>query len=133
MNKFIIVYTFKYFLLPLLVPSGVPLSIHATPLSATTLFITWLPPNSSLINGIITNFTLQYNSTKRNGPQNVEKVIPVTEGINNFYHILDGLTYGGPNYTISIAANTAMGQGPFSAALTAQTQHSGISNIHLFL
>ena len=101
-----------------------PRDLAATPITASILLITWLAPVYTEINGKLTDFTLIYSSTKDNGPKDVEKVIPVTEGTNNYYFILQGLSYGGPDFNLSLAANNAVGRGPV-ASIAAPTLHSG--------
>ena len=128
-----LVLSFNYCTLVLsLDPVGTPLSLSARPLSDSVLLITWLSPDKIEINGKLTNFTLLYSSTKKNGPKNFEKIIPATDGLNNFFFILQGLTYGGPDYVIRVAANNEAGIGPFSS-VNAQTFYSGrfIENMHL--
>ena len=102
-----------------------PRDLAATPISASSLLITWLPPVLTEINGKLTEFTLIYSSTKDNGPKDVEMAITATEGWNNYYFILQGLSYGGPDFNLSLAANNALGRGPV-ASITAPTLHSGL-------
>lgn len=108
-----------------LAPVGMPRDLEATPISASILLITWLPPVYTEINGILTDFVLIYSSTKDNGPKDVEKVIPAIEGANNYYFILKGLSYGGPDFNISLAASNTDGRGP-ATNITAPTLHSGL-------
>ncbi|KAI6660509.1 hypothetical protein LOD99_14093 [Oopsacas minuta] len=105
-------------------PIGTPRSLNATALSVSISLITWQLPGKLEINGKLTNFTLFYSSKKDNGPKNIETTIPVTDGDNNFYFILQGLTNGGPDYEIRLAVNNEAGRGPF-ANTTAKTLHSG--------
>ena len=108
-------------------PVGAPLSLSARPISESILLLTWLSPEKKYLNGKLTNFTVLYSSKKENGPKNFERITPAIDGLDNFYFILQGLTYGGPDYEISVSANNEAGSGPFST-INAQTLYSGRFN-----
>ena len=85
--------------------------------TSTSISLTWEPPADDQINGIIVLYII--------------RVVPVNGGATLYYNSSTTsvtLTSLSPytTYECYIAAETSAGRGPFSSALTVQTDESGI-------
>ena len=99
------------------VPTGSPQGLTATLLSPRSIQLDWMPPSLSDQNGVITNYTIL--------------VTPLDTGISQMPVISITNTHLVPNllphtvYVCIVAANNAVGSGPFSSVLTVQTPETG--------
>ena len=78
-------------------------------------------PDGSGRNGVITNYSILYQLDN-----NVQSPEMVTTTNNSTSLALQGLI-GSSVYRVMVATNTRVGRGPFSAAVTGATLHSGNS------
>lgn len=83
------------------VPDGFPSNVQSTSAQLSMITVTWIPPPANLTNGRITGYRVRYTS---NSPQ-----YAITTELSATLNIEAGDTY-----LISIAAQTAVGEGPFS-------------------
>ena len=102
----------------LLVPSSSPqlLTVEETPLLGQ-LLVNWSHPPCQDRNGIITNYTVSYTSSSSSSPMYVTLTDNSTSVLLNG---LDVLTV----YSVSVAASTRIGQGPYSNPVTMETSNS---------
>ena len=101
----------------LAVPSGAPQNFMITADSSTSLSMTWDPPAVQHRNGIITAYTINITSNGWSITQTVSLGTSFRlESLRPFV-----------SYTCSIAAQTSVGQGPFSTTVTATTPEDGMS------
>ena len=76
------------------------------------IFVEWGPPPESEQNGVITLYTVQFQSPS--------DPMPVNQTTASLNLSLPGL-FPGVTYNISVAAHTAVGPGPFSDVLQQET------------
>ena len=95
-----------------LVPGGPPSNFRATVVNSTTITLSWSEP--LLPHGVITSYTITYNSTGRQ--------ISVTVNARDTSYLLSGLDEF-TTYDVFIYASTRVGSGP-SATLTVTTNPS---------
>ncbi len=95
-------------------PSSPPLDVLVTDITSTSLLLTWSPPATEDHNGVLEEYTILITS--------------VTDYLDFFIEenslIVDSLKPY-TKYDIVVAASTHEGMGPFSEALTVQTEEDG--------
>lgn len=100
-----------------LVPTGSPQGLTATLLSPQSIQLDWMPPSLSDQNGILTNYTILVMPLDTGISQ-----IPITSVANTLI-VQNLLPY--TVYVCIVAANNAVGRGPFSSVLTVLTPETG--------
>ena len=105
--------TFTHF--PFLVPSAPPTDISAIALNATTLNITWQPPDPANQNGIIRSYVVAVFSPDSDTSQQLE---------SNESHIVLYNLHPFYSYSFFIAAET-VGPGPFTEIFSIQMPPAG--------
>lgn len=105
-----------FLFLVLAVPSGPPVNLALTPLSSTSIILTWNPPLIHERNGLITTYTITFTSegntnifTARDPSLTLHNLRPFTE------------------YTFNVSASTRVGSGPVSGAFTGSTLEDGMT------
>ena len=91
------------------VPEGVPTITGATPITVTSLLVTWQPPLQAQTNGPLTGYSFQFRQLP--GGSFMEETISdagVTE-----HELLNLVRY--QNYEVKLAATNSIGLGPYSA------------------
>ena len=92
------------------VPDGPPLSVQAIANSASSIIVSWTPPDLTLQNGLITNFKLLYTT---NSSEQVDlRPVVVVNGTTLSYQLTSLQT--NTHYFISVAAATSIGYGPIT-------------------
>ena len=106
--------------LSLSVPSGYPQNLTATTLNATSILVTWSSVLPNETNGIIVNYTIFIDT-------DVSFVTAFTVDIKEattLQYQFNGLQEF-VNYSFSILASTAKGEGPTSPTVTNGTDEAG--------
>ena len=87
------------------VPTGPPLNVSTLALNATSLFVTWKPPQNDLQNGIITSYSVQLFEVETSSTQIINSVTGLSVTVAALH----------PNYMyrVQVAAVTT-GLGPYS-------------------
>lgn len=106
--------TFAYTLVHA-VPSGPPLNVSLTALSAESLQVTW--QSLSIENGQVSIYTIYWGQDLNN------PTIAVVQGDAASYRITGTLPF--TVYNARVAASTTGGQGPFSSWSSARTLTAG--------
>ena len=83
---------------------------------STSVLLSWSPPPAADQNGVITVYTVEVTNTMTSN-----KDVYVTSSTTYTVASLDPYT----TYECSVAANTSIGMGPFSAKLAFQTVEAG--------
>ncbi|XP_064385915.1 uncharacterized protein LOC135334596 isoform X5 [Halichondria panicea] len=96
------------------VPGSSPRNLQVIATGPTSLNVSWEPPVEMDINGVLTNYTIEYYITKEeNSPHDVVVVSSAT-----FTILLENLNF--TIYNVSVSANTVIGRGP----ITERTQRT---------
>ena len=95
-----------------------------TDTTATTISLSWSPPEESEINGIITSYTIRYNVVEQLGVANPDDTVltMMVAGTINEATLMDLFNF--TTYRISITATT-IAEGP-ADSLTQQTDENGL-------
>ena len=103
-------------------PSNSPQSLAVVPLSPTSLNISWQPVPDIDRNGIITQYTVEFDPVQTFGGQltNESMVVDASES----YVILDGLQEY-VEYDVRVRASTVAGDGPDSPTIRQRTLEAG--------
>ena len=88
-----------------IVPTGPPLNVSVIPLNATSLYVSWRPPQDDLINGVITSYSVQLFEVETSSTQIVNSVTGLSVTV--------GGLHPNYNYRVQVAAVTT-GTGPYS-------------------
>ncbi len=91
----------------LLVSSSPPLDVQVMTAGPTSLNVTWKPPREIDINGILTNYTIEYYIIDEESSSRNSSIIPSTV-FNLLLESLDNFT----TYNVSVLASTLVGRGP---------------------
>ena len=103
-------------------PETPPVNCEATAIDSTTIMITWSPP--VMPNGIITNYNVSYVPGQSLSTADYSTDGNVI-GSNDTTYNLSSLRVA-TNYSITIAAHTIVGIGPYSSDnCTVQTMEDG--------
>ncbi len=100
-------------------PGSSPRNLQVIATGPTSLNVSWEPPVEMDINGILTNYTIEYYITEaENSSHDVIVVSSATftillENLNNF-----------TIYNVSVSANTVIGRGPITER-TQRTDENG--------
>ncbi len=100
----------------ILAPSGPPQSPTASALSALSIQISWQAPLLPDRNGMITGYVINVTSLDTGISQQLTSV-------NTTIQVPNLAPY--TNYVCIVAANTAIGVGPFSTVINVQTLEAG--------
>ena len=103
------------------VPTGYPLDILTTEVNSTKVGLAWKPPPLEQRNGDIIGYRLSFWETTSNSNWTTF----TTESAATVIDDLDPHT----EYTIVVAASTAVGTGPYSPSLTVRTLEDGESYV----
>lgn len=114
--QFLYFYLFYSFLYKLSVPTSAPIGLDVVSQSSTSVTVSWSPPQSERQNGIISRYSV--NVTKSNSG---ESSLLSTADRSITLEQLDPFT----TYLISVAAQTAIGLGPYTLPLTVTTNEDG--------
>ena len=98
------------------VPSAAPVGLNGTFASPTSLIISWSPPPKDDRNGVILGYNVTYYPLL--APMNVTET-----SVNETFVVIPDLEIY-TEYSVSVAAFTAVGTGPF-ASVMARTDSSG--------
>ena len=103
-------------------PSGPPTDVKEDVVNSTSAQLLWYPPEEEEQNGKITFYTVVVTG--------IENTHLVQRNLISNSTLID-LLYLRPfsEYNVSIAANTAVGMGPFTATLTIFTPEDGEYNV----
>ncbi|EDV21450.1 uncharacterized protein TRIADDRAFT_30409, partial [Trichoplax adhaerens] len=96
------------------VPSSPPTNVSIIPISARSISVSWQPPPISDQNGIITNYSISYYSTKRSHGGEMQ----VSSETASFV-IRQLIPY--TDYNITVKASTIIGFGPYSMGILTRT------------
>ncbi|XP_064387090.1 receptor-type tyrosine-protein phosphatase S-like isoform X2 [Halichondria panicea] len=93
------------------VPDGFPSNVRSTSTLLNSINVNWNPLADNETNGVITGYTVQYISSEAMTMDTVNTTL-----ISATLNVMAGYTY-----TISVAARTAIGLGPYSTAVSQMT------------
>ena len=98
-------------------PSGPPLDVSGTSSSPYSISLTWTPPPSTELNGVITGYVINVTHT------DTLVTLQHVSGNDSYANILslDPFT----TYICVVAAQTGAGTGPFSTGIWIRTQENG--------
>ena len=102
-----------------LVPSGFPQNLSSMTISSTSVNVTWSPVLPAERNGIITGYTIFVTT---NVSFVNDTTVNITSASTLYFLFTDLEEY--VNYTFSILARTAEGDGPTSGNVTSLTDES---------
>ncbi|XP_030834826.1 protein sidekick-2 [Strongylocentrotus purpuratus] len=91
------------------IPEGVPTITGATPITVTSLLVTWQPPLQAQTNGPLTGYSFQFRQLP--GGSFMEETINDAELTE--HELLNLVRY--QNYEVKLAATNSIGLGPYSA------------------
>jgi len=97
------------------VPSSPPQSVMVTSVNPSSLGVSWLPPPEIDHNGPLTGHVIRYNRVGSNN------MISETETVSSGTTLTISGLVPFVNYSISVAARTINGTGPFSDPPEVQT------------
>ena len=89
----------------LIAPGGPPTDVEGNATSSTEIFVYWQPPEEIDRHGIITSYDIMYSSDD-NGSEIIEEHPTTSINLTDLCEFT--------NYSISVRARTAVGEGPFS-------------------
>ena len=104
------------------VPSSPPQNVMVTSVNPASLRMSWQPPLEINHNGMITGYTIQYTRT------GTSDMISVNSGTTL---IISGLV-AYVDYSVTVAARTVNGTGPFSNPVVQRSGEDGELNYKLF-
>lgn len=92
-------------------PTGAPQNVSVIPLNATSLYVTWRPPQTDLQNGLITGYNVLLNEIETASTQIISSTNSLSVVVSNLH----------PNYMyeVQVAAITT-GLGPYSEKAVTQ-------------
>lgn len=100
------------------VPSGAPLNVSASAINSTALIINWELPAPSERNGDITGYSLLLREVPTNSTTSLSQsgahIELVVSSLQPYYE-----------YECQIAAETAVGRGPYGDVITTRTLSDG--------
>lgn len=101
-------YAIVVLVFPHVVPVTPPQSVATQTLNSTALNITWAPPNVTMINGILTAYTIRITEVETGEMMQIVRDRQDTELTVASLH---------PDYwySVDMSCNTSVGEGPFSA------------------
>ena len=104
----------------MLEPDGAPHNVTGQNSSSTSILVTWNEVSAAQQNGIITGYTITYQSQTENdsGYVQVNGYLPQTELTNLKEYV---------NYNITVFATTAIGDGPPSNPIVVTTDQDSKS------
>lgn len=102
-------------------PSGSPINTQARTINSTTIELRWELPPPEEQNGIVTSFQINITVTET-------KAIYLINSTANAINITELHPHYG--YSLSVAAVTAGGVGPYSQLVSAVTHEDGKNSIH---
>lgn len=105
------------------VPSAAPLNVTGEFNDSRSLNISWTPPPFLDQNGIITGYNVTYERA------DVSDSVTELSATDRFILIADLTPF--TNYSVRVAARTAVGAGPFSPPITVQTDSDSKLFVHL--
>ena len=115
--SFINIHPFLFWYPP--APDGAPQNLTVAEVTSTTSFLSWLSPDGSSLNGIVTNYTVKYILESNSSVT----FTAVTDGNATNITLTELEKYS--NYTFSVQVNNRVGAGPFSDELAWMTdEHS---------
>ena len=100
---------------------GAPSGFDATATSSVSISVSWAEPSEP--NGIIVQYNLYYT---KQGEQERNRAVPAIPKTNSYMEVLSGLQ-AFTNYTVSVSAETRIGEGNRTDILTILT-HPSISS-----
>ena len=103
------------------VPSSPPQNVMVTSVNPASLMVSWELPSTINYNGPITGHVIRYTG---GGTSNMMNVNSTTT------HIISELV-GFVDYSVTVAAMTVNGTGPFSSAIVRRSGEAGELNIYL--
>ena len=102
------------------VPSSPPQNVMVTSVNPASLQMSWQPPLEINRNGMITGYNIQYTRTDMNNMISMNLY-------NGTTHTISGLV-AYVNYSVTVAARTIFGPGPFSSAVVQRSGEDGELN-----
>ena len=99
-----------------IVPSAPPVNVTTTEVSTTSVHLNWIPPPTEHHNGVITGYVARVTMANTQESYNIS-----TNSTTEL--LVDSLTPDS-EYIFAVAAQTAIGIGPFSGAIIQQTKPS---------
>ena len=103
------------------VPTGPPLDVDATPVTSTSVTISWNPPAPENQNGVITGYVINLTLTVG------------SEEVSQYLSSRDNITIGSlhpfTTYNFTVAAQTSVGTGPYTTSSTVMTPEDGTYSI----
>lgn len=112
--------------LPFTVPSEPPRDIVGTAVDSTSLVITWNPPPEESKNGVLISYKILYTkiSLGNSVPFEDQTTMTIEVDADVRTHMIENLDKW-TVYEIKMAAATIKGDGPWSTAISAQTDEDG--------
>ena len=113
------------------VPTSGPQTVSITEKTAVSFLLSWNPPTVGEQNGILIQYHVIIKETQIHYSDNATEIRGMDRYLNRTYNISEGRTqligmlHPDYNYTVSIAAATEPGIGPFSDAITMRTSMDG--------
>ena len=104
-------------------PSGAPLAVKGTPISSSTIKLSWNAPKKELQNGLITGYYVGYKVKSANEPYQY-KTINTKVGEFNHEFQLKNLKRSS-TYSITVQAMNSKGAGTASEEISVQTHENG--------
>ena len=110
-------------------PSQPPTGLQISCISSSEATLMWTPPPFISHNGILTDYVITYQCSSNNLWQQCsrEQINVAVNSSNITTYVVKGLTPF-TLYSFQIAAETAVGRGPFSDSLSCTTQQDGKSD-----
>ncbi len=104
-------------------PSGYPLEVTNTSTTARSAVISWDPPDEEDQNGFITSYTVKIvEAGTEETLQRISSTTSITATSLKPY----------TSYSVSVAASTSVGNGPFSISITLRTNQDGKKMCHFY-
>ncbi|GAB6020358.1 Down syndrome cell adhesion molecule-like protein 1 [Chamberlinius hualienensis] len=101
-------------------PSGPPRNVSAMANGPNVIRVTWMPPMKEYFNGIIVGYNLIYRKTNSDDNHQSMSIKVLERSSGPISHLITGLAHF-TNYSISVQAFNAQGDGPSSSEIVVVT------------
>lgn len=112
-----------------IVPSAPPQSVACVALTAQNVQVTWKPPPSDKVHGVVQGYKLLYEAANDAMSSDIQgsRETKITHALSTVLHGLNPYT----NYTVQALAYTRAGEGVSSSPVSCTTEETGQKMVFL--
>lgn len=105
------------------VPSAPPQNVACAALTGQNIQVTWKPPPSDKVHGVVQGYKLLYEAASGAAASNsqIGRETKISQALSTVLHALSPYT----NYTVQVMAYTRAGDGVGSSPVTCTTEETG--------